>query len=142
MNPSWECELRSIFSTRNEAAFILSRYALYNRENLVDMPSPISAIREQRTSMRVFRPHREMLIIQPNHGMGEVVTVDAKQEVNKTSETIIIEDEQGELQVSQVAQKRSGIVIRENTSTIQNRARVVANKGKERVHFGGSGSGF
>ncbi|KAL1832470.1 hypothetical protein ACET3Z_002121 [Daucus carota] len=140
-NPSWECELRSIFSTRIEAAFILSRYALYNCETLVDMPSPISPIREQLDIDAGFGPHREMLIIQSNHGMREVITVDGRQEVTKTSE-ITIEDEQEELPAQQVAQKKSGIVIRENTGSSQNRARVVAGKGKEKLHFVGSGSGF
>ncbi|KAL1827596.1 hypothetical protein ACET3Z_006008 [Daucus carota] len=143
---NWECELASILSTRNEAAILLSRYALDNCSSLVDAPFPVNDIREQLDIDAGFGPHREMLNISPNLGLGEVITIDGRVADNKRVEVITVEDDLEGPLVQQEQRRQSGIIKRENSGRMQMSgivnftSNVPSRKGKEKMQFGSSSS--
>ncbi|WOG87537.1 hypothetical protein DCAR_0206765 [Daucus carota subsp. sativus] len=129
-----------------EAAFLLSRYALDNCSSLVDAPFPVNDIREQLDIDAGFGPHREMLNISPNLGLGEVITIDGRVADNKRVEVITVEDDLEGPLVHQEQMRQSGIINRENSGRMQMSGRVnftsnvPSGKGKEKMQFGSSSS--
>lgn len=132
----WSCEVRSVMNTRNEAAFLMARYAIANCGALVEAPSPIAAIREQLDIDAGFGPHREMLAIQPNHGMGEVFYPERIPACEVQREVFVIEDEPVPQKVSK---QRGGIVIKEtHVAGIGKNLPPVVGKGKAKMYAGES----
>lgn len=132
----WQCEIKSIMNTRNEAAFMLARHAIANCSSLVEVPHPIAAIKEQLDIDAGFGPHREALAIQPNHGLGEVFCPEKRPGNRIQKEIIYIMDEPAH---PKVIRQRGGVVIKEKSEDEKSvRLAPVTGKGKAKMFAGES----